>query len=128
MELKNFLSSINYDKKPLLDTEDSDPKKYTPFVVNRCLSYFTDTIFYANEMNCNPWLDPKAQFDFHRLGIRKKKRFSSWIKKEDEANLSLVKQAYGYTDAKAREVLNILQPQDLEKLKVVLNTGGVNND
>lgn len=127
MELKDFLSSINYNKKPLLDADEHASRLYPAFVVNRCLSYFTDTIFYANELNCKPWLDPKAQFDFYRLGIRKKKRFSNWIKKEEDDNIDLIKQVFGYTDSKAREVLNILRPEDLEKMRLHLNIGGVIN-
>jgi hypothetical protein len=125
LKLKDFLGSINHDKKPLLDKDEADVRLYKPFVVNRCLSYFPDTIFHANEMNCTPWLDNKSQFDFHRLGIRKKKRFSPWLKKEAENNVSLVIAAYGYTEAKAREVLNILSQDDLKKLKQFLDIGGV---
>jgi hypothetical protein len=125
LKLKDFLGSINHDKKPLLDKDEADVRLYKPFVVNRCLSYFPDTIFHANEMNCTPWLDNKSQFDFHRLGIRKKKRFSPWLKKEAEDNVSLVIAAYGYTEAKAREVLNILSQDDLKKLKQFLDIGGV---
>ena len=125
LKLKDFLGSINHDKKALLDKDDVDTRLYKPFVVNRCLSYFPDTIFHANEMNCTPWLDNKSQFDFHRLGIRKKKRFSPWLKKEVEDNVSLVIAAYGYTEAKAREVLNILSQDDLKKLKQFLDIGGV---
>ena len=124
LKLKDFLGSINHDKKPLLDNVEADPRLYKPFVVNRCLSYFPDTIFHANEMNCAPWLDNKSQFDFHRLGIRKKKRFSPWLKKETEENIARIQLVYGYTESKAREVLNILRPQDLETLKKSLDTGG----
>jgi hypothetical protein len=124
LKLKDFLGSINHDKKPLLDKDEADVRLYKPFVVNRCLSYFPDTIFHANEMNCVPWLDNKSQFDFYRLGIRKKKRFSPWIKKETEQNISLIQAVYGYTESKAREVLNILEPDDLDKLKKSLDTGG----
>ena len=124
LKLKDFLGSINHDKKALLDNVEVDPRLYKPFVVNRCLSYFPDTIFHANEMNCAPWLDNKSQFDFHRLGIRKKKRFSPWLKKEAEENIALIQAVYGYTESKAREVLNILRPQDLETLKKFLDTGG----
>ena len=89
LKLKDFLASINHDKKALLDKDEADVRLYKPFVVNRCLSYFPDTIFHANEMNCVPWLDNKIQFDFHRLGIRKKKRFSPWLKKETETDISI---------------------------------------
>lgn len=124
LKLKDFLGSINHDKKPLLDSVEADPRLYKPFVVNRCLSYFPDTIFHANEMNCAPWLDNKSQFDFHRLGIRKKKRFSPWLKKEVENDIDLIRTVYGYTESKAREVLNILGPKDLEAIKKSLDTGG----
>ena len=124
LKLKDFLGSINHDKKPLLDKDEVDPRLYKPFVVNRCLSYFADTIFHANEMNCAPWLDSKSQFDFHRLAIRKKKRFSPWLKKETEDNLKLIQDVYGYSEQKAREVLNILSDQDLEQIKKSLDTGG----
>lgn len=125
MKLGDFLTSINYDKKPLLDKDASAARLYPAYVVNRCLSYFVDTIFHANEMNCVPWLDNKSQFDFHRLSIRKKKRFSQWVKKETEENIDLIRQAYGYSEQKAMEVLNILSPQDLEQLRKALYTGGI---
>jgi len=125
MKLKDFLASINTNKTPLLDRDEADARLYPAFVVNRCLSYFADTIFHANEMNCTPWLDNKSQFDFHRIAIRKKKRFSPWLKKETEENIGLIQAAYGYSETKAREVLNILSPQDLEKIKKSLDTGGI---
>jgi hypothetical protein len=124
MKVKDFLSSINHDKKPLLDKDEDAYRLYPAFVVNKILSYFPDTIFYSNEMNCSYWVDKKLQFDFYRLGVRKKKRFSPWLKKESEENLELIKTAYGYTNQKAREVLNILTPQDLEVIKKSLDTGG----
>jgi hypothetical protein len=124
MKLKDFLSSINYDKKALLDSDESASRHYTPFVVNRCLSYFVDTIFHANEMNCNPWLDKKSQFDFHRLAIRKKKRYSEWVKKETEDKIELIKEGFGYSEAKAREVLNIIGPRELDQIKRSLYKGG----
>lgn len=107
-----------------MDKDEEATRAYPAYVVNRCLSYFVDTIFYANEMNCAPWLDKKSQFDFYRLGIRKKKRFSNWLKKETEDNIELIKTAYGYSEQKARQVLNILGPEDLEKIKKSLDTGG----
>lgn len=124
MKLKDFLNSINYDKKALLDDDEKASSLYTPFVVNKCLSYFVDTILHANEMNCHPWLDKKTQFDFYRISIRKKKRYSPWLKKEIEDNIEIIKQVYGYSEQKAREVLNILRPEDLELLRKSLYKGG----
>ena len=124
MELKHYLNSINYDKKALMDNDEKAEKVYPPYVVNRCLSFFSDTILHANVINCNWTLDKKMQFDFYRLSIRKKKRFSPWVKKDESADIDLLKQAYGYTEQKAREVLNILRPEDLQQIRKSLDTGG----
>jgi len=127
MKLKDFLNSINYDKTPLFDQDEKAEKLYPAFVVNKCLSYFSDTIFHVNEINTKWWLDKKMQFDFYRLGVRKKKRYSPWIKKETEENIAVIKEVYGYTDSKAQEVLNILGPKDIDILKMSLQKGGTNN-
>jgi hypothetical protein len=124
MELFDFLNSINYDKKALLDGEEKDANLYKPYQINRGLSFFVDTIFYSNEMNCNWQLDKKMQFDFYRLAIRKMKRFSRWTKKETQENIELIKEVFGYTDTKAQEVLNIFSPKDFEELKKSLYKGG----
>jgi len=124
MELKHYLNSINYDKKALMDNDEKAEKVYPPYVVNRCLSFFSDTILHSNVMNCNWMLDKKMQFDFYRLSIRKNKRFSPWVKKEENSNIDLLKEVYGYTEQKAREVLNILSPKDLQTIRKSLDTGG----
>lgn len=127
MELKEILNSINYDKKALFDEETNANKYYPAYIVNRCLSFFTDTVLHANEMNCKWELDKKMQFDFYRFGIRKNKRYSPWVKKEEDENISIIKEVYGYNEAKAREVLNILGPRELDILKMSLQKGGTNN-
>ena len=127
MKLGDFLNSINHNKKPLLDSDEKAEKLYQPYIVNRCLSFFSDTIFHANVVNCNWMADKKMQFDFYRFGIRKNKRYSPWVKKEEDENISIIKEVYGYNEAKAREVLNILGPRELDILKMSLQKGGTNN-
>jgi hypothetical protein len=124
MELKDFLNSINHDKKPLLDSGDDEKKSYPPFIVNKIMSYFNDTIFHANEMNCCPWLDSKSQFDFYRIAVRKKKRYSPWMKKVVDKDLTAIKEAFNYSETKAREVLNIIGPEELAKIEASLYKGG----
>ena len=126
MKLSEYLNAINYTKKNLLDTEDeSVEKEYTPFVVNRCLSYFIDTVLYANEMNRLPHMNKRMQFDYLLTSIRKNKRYSKWLKRESEENLDLVKQFYGYSDTKAREILDILTDDDIIWMKQMIDIGGV---
>jgi hypothetical protein len=127
MKLFDFLNSINYDKKALLDIDEKSSELYNSYLVNRCMSFFPDTLFHSNEMNCNWDIDKKMQFDFYRFAVRKKKRYSKWIKKETSDDIELIKEVYNYTDAKAQEVLNILGPGDLDKLKQSLEKGGFNN-
>jgi len=52
VKLTEYLNAINHSKEPLMETDDeSVEKEYPPFVVNRCLSFFPDTIYFVNEMN-----------------------------------------------------------------------------
>lgn len=127
MELFDFINNINYYKKPVLDEDEKADKFYLPFMVNKYYSFFADTIFYANEMNCNWELDKKLQHDFYLNGIRKKKRFNAWVKKDTEDDIETIKKAYNYTESKAQEVLNILGPDGVKKLKLFMLKGGTNS-
>ena len=108
-----------------MDGDDTEwERKYAPYIINRCLSGFIDTILFANEMNMNSHLDKKLQYDFLINIIRPKKRFSPWLKKEKFNSLELVKQYYGYSDEKAKMALKILTEEQLEFIKSKLNRGG----
>ena len=125
MKLGEYLTAINYSKKPLMDTEDEQvEKEYLPFIINRCLSYFPDTILQANEMNQYSHLDKKMQFDFFRYSTRARKRFSKWLKPEKSEQLEAVKSYYGYSNKLADEVMSILSPEQLEHICFVVQKGG----
>jgi len=129
MKLGEYLTAINYTKESLFKTDDETvEKEYTPFVVNRCLSYFIDTILYANEINQRGHLAKSMQFDYLKSSIRKNKRYSKWLKRENEDNLDMIKKYYKYSNIRAREILDILSPEDIEYIKKQSYTGGVNND
>ena len=126
-ELKEYLNAINHKKKPLMDTEDEAwEKKYLPFVVNRCISPFLDTIMLVNEMNRLHHLDKKLQFDFLLNSIRTRKRFAPWLKANKIDDLEYVKEFYGYSNAKAKSALTILTNEQVKQIKVSLNKGGKN--
>ena len=99
-ELKDYLNAINFEKKPLLDTEDLTwEKKYPPFIINKCLSMHYDTIAQANEMNGFHFLDKKLQFHFYINSIRKSKRFGGkWLSQAKLKNIEYVKEYYGYSN------------------------------
>ena len=125
-ELKDYLNAINFEKKPLLDTEDLTwEKKYPPFIINKCLSMHYDTIAQANEMNGFHFLDKKLQFHFYINSIRKAKRFGGkWLSQAKLKNIEYVKEYYGYSNEKAKEALNILTKEQVEFIKEALSKGG----
>ena len=125
MELKDWLKSINETKTNLVDNDSTIETKYPSYIVNRCMSGQIDTLMFANEMNINNHLDNKLQYDFLLYTLRKKKRFSPWMRKDELSNLSIVKEYYGYSDEKARQVLPLLTEDQLNIITRRLNTGGL---
>ena len=124
MELKEWLNSINITKNNLIDEEPDLEKQYPSYIVNRCMSGHIDAILLANEMNKRPNLPKKLQYDFFLNSIRKRKRYSPWLRKEEIENLDFVKRYYGYSNEKAKQVLNILTREQLSFIRDRLETGG----
>jgi len=121
----DFLNSINLTKENLFETDPQAGKDYKPFLINRGLSYFPDTVFYANQMNQHPGLDKDMQFFFFLNIISRKKRFSKWSKKDDSTeSLELVKEYYGYSSEKATEALKDMSEENLIMIKEKLYKGG----
>lgn len=121
----DFINAINHSKEELI-VDDWSEKQYVPFVVNKGLSYGPDTVIQANEMNSRAHLDKKLQFQFLINSIRPKKRFNKWIKVEKLEAIEIVKQYYGYSTEKARQVLSILNEEQINHLKEKLKKGGMN--
>ena len=127
-ELKDYLREINTDKNPVMDSEDEMwEKKYPPFIVNKCLAPFPDSIHLVNEMNINCHLDHKLQFDFLLNSLRARKRFTPWLKASKIDDLEYVKEYYGYNNEKARSALKILSDVQIKAIKDSLDKGGRNN-
>ena len=118
-----YANAINYTKKNIM-VDDLAEKAYLPYMINRQLSYFPDTVLAANEMNRNHHLDNRLQFDFFINIIRKRKRFSKWFKPEQISDLENIKQYYGYSNDKARQVLPLLSTEQINELKIKVAKGG----
>jgi len=124
MELKDWLNSINFTKDNLLEDDPSLAKEYPPYIINRCLSGHLDCILFANEMNKYHFLDKDMQYAFYLNTLRKRKRFSPWIRKDKITDLEYVKRYYGFSNEKASQALKILSNEQLEFIKQRLETGG----
>jgi len=120
---KEILPSILSTKKHCLHTEQ-DERQYPAFVVNRALSQFADCVFYANAVNYYPNMDNRLKYDFLINTVKPYRRpFSKWAKKVETVDLAVVKEYYGYSDAKALEALAILTPAQINSLKLELEKG-----
>lgn len=121
----DFTNSISFNKNDLMEEDPSAEKDYLPFIINTSMSYFVDTIEYANSMNMNPHLDNKLQYSYYLNSVRPKKRFSKWAKKVDDENLDAVVKYFGYNRTRAKEVIKLLSPEQIEEMKRKNEGGGV---
>ena len=124
MELKDWLNSINFNKENLIKEDPNLVKEYPPYIVNKCLSGHLDCVLFANEMNRYHFLDKDMQYNFYLNILRKRKRFSPWVRKEKVSDLEFVKKYYGYSNEKAAQALKILTNEQLLFIKQKLDTGG----
>ena len=118
-----YLNAINMTKENIM-FDDISEKSYNSFIVNRSLSYFNDTVLYANEMNVNHHIDNRLQFDFFINIVRKKKRFSKFMKPETVSDVEAVKEYYGYSNEKAKSALTLLTSDQINELKKKVYKGG----
>ncbi len=121
-ELKDWLNSINQNKKNIYE-EDPDAK-YPAYIINRCMSGHLDTVLFANEMNLNHQLPHGMQYSFFLNSVRKRKRFSPWLRKDEIKDLDCVKRYYGYSNEKAKQALRILTKEQLNFIRSKFETGG----
>ncbi len=115
MKLGDYLNAINYSKDDLFADEEA-AKGYAPFIINRCLSYFPDTILQANEMNTHADLGKQEQFDYLRHSIRKRRRFSKWLKKGTDERMESIKLFYNYGTKKALEAMRVLSDEQINAI------------
>ena len=118
-----YVNEITNGKKNIM-VDDIAEKAYNPFMVNRGLSYFHDTVLMANEMNRYHQIDKRLQFDFLINLVRKKKRFSKWLKTEENSEIEVIKEYYGYSNEKARQIHSLLSSDQINELKKKVYKGG----
>ena len=122
-ELKDWLNSINFTKDNFIEDPEAI-SSYPPYIINRCLSGHLDTVLFANEMNKYSNLDKDMQYSFFLYTLRKRKRFSPWLKKEQIEDLDLVKKHYGYSNEKAKIAVTLLTKTQLEYIRNKHDMGG----
>lgn len=123
----DFVNSISFTKKDMMTNTENDDlaeKGYVPFIVNKSLSYFADTLLYANEINALTGVDNKLQYHFLLNSVRPSKRFAKWAKKHDSEDMENVKAFYHLNNEKAQQALTLLSREQLDVIKQKLQKGG----
>ena len=127
MKLSDYLNAINHTKVAMDKLDDDYEyvlKKYVPFIINKGMSYFPESIIQSNNMNFFCGIDKRMHFDYLQHSVRKRKRFSKWLKKNTSKDLQVIKDYFGYSNSKAYDVLDILTRDDINKMKGELSIGG----
>tara|TARA_Y100000589_G_scaffold84397_2_gene78344 strand:+ start:4244 stop:4699 length:456 start_codon:yes stop_codon:yes gene_type:complete len=123
---KFFLNSINSTKRNVLleDTNRKIEEAYNSYIINKSLSYFPDTIMQSNTVNMYFNLDNRMKYDFLLNSIRKRKRFTPWVKSTAEENIEVIKMYFNVGNEKANEILSLLNENHINKIKEQLSKGG----
>ena len=122
----DFINAISHTKIDLME-QDNAESQYKPYVINKGLSFYPDTVIQANEMNSRPHIDKRMQFNFLINIIRSKKRYSKWLKPEKLNDLEVVQEYYGYSKEKARQVLPLLSDEQINYIKLRIKKGGLDD-
>jgi len=124
----DFLNEINYGKHNIMrgtTNTDAIEKMYSPFIANKTLSYFADTILFANEMNIRV-IDNSMQFAYLLNVVRQKKRYTKWEKREKSDKISLIQKHYKYSYKKAKDVVKLLSDDQFKLISNLYYEGGQN--
>ena len=123
----DFVNAVNLTKQDLIrgsDNPELAEKSYNPFLTNRALSYFVDTVLYASEMNRAADLEKQLQFDYLINTIRKGKRFSKWAKTIEDPDVQCVQEYYNISYRRAVEVCRILTKEQIDLIRTRIIKGG----
>jgi len=122
----DFINSINQSKNNLIkdsDNKELAEKLYKPYIVNKGLSYFQDTIMFCNEMNRLNHLDNKLQYEFFLNSIRPLRRYAKWVKKVDSDDFDAVQEYYQLNNDKTEQALSLLSREQINLIKLKLQKG-----
>lgn len=122
IDLFAFIGDINFHKKGNLLNEETN-KVYNQFMINKSLSNTIDTLFYAYELNLNKMTN-EEHYKYLIHAIPKKNRWAKWVKEDKDPNIDLIIEYYKCSKIKAKEILKMLKPEQIEKIRVYLDKGG----
>lgn len=124
----DYVKDIQRGKRDIIRNSENPEKAealYNPFIVNRALSFYPDSILYSNEMNRRAELDKVMQFDYLINTVRSMKRDHQWIKKsKDDEDAELLAEYFGMSPQKVHEALRVLTKDQIADIKKRTIKGG----
>lgn len=124
----DYINAVSYDKKDIIRAAadpEHEAKGYNPWITNKTLSYFQDSILYANEMNKYAFLPNIIQFDYFFNSINKRKRFAKQSKKTVSDDVQAIATYFKYSIRRAEETIKFLTPLQIQQIKEKTIIGGV---
>jgi hypothetical protein len=122
-----YENNIISSKKPI--EIDGD---YSQWRTNSVLCNHKDLIYFVNEINIHHNITDQMHYNYLYNTIRKQKRWYKAETKEEkkarekkEELITLVSQYYKYNTIRAKEILKLLTPEQIEKIKKGKEKGGV---
>ncbi len=110
MTLSDILRAINKKTDDQNLVNEWNSSEYPPFVINRIMSNFPDTLFIASNMNKMPRLDPSLQFRYFFYAVPRRNRFQPLIKKKTEEDVKFaaaLAEEYGISKKSALKYLGL---------------------
>jgi hypothetical protein len=124
----DYVKDIQRGKKDIIRNSENPSRMeagYNPFMVNRALSFYPDSILYANEMNRRGGLDGLLQFDYLINTVRSMKRDHQWIKKSgSDSDAEMLAEYFGMSPQKVHEALRVLTRDQLDDIRKRTIKGG----
>jgi Bacteriophage clamp loader A subunit len=120
---KDIIPSILQTKKDVF-IDDPSYRDYNPYMVNKALSNYPDTVMAANNMNMNYHLHKQAQYNYYLNSVRAMKRpYAKWFKAQKEDDLEAVKLYFGYSSRRAREAIKLLTDEQIDTIRKITTIG-----
>lgn len=120
-----FINDISLDKKNLIAEDPELIKDFSSYLTTKHFSYFSETLFIANEINMCSTLEEKEKYDYFFYGIPARKRWTKWCKKENNQTIELIKEYYNYNNRLAEQVLRFFTDEDIEYMQEYCYKGGM---
>lgn len=91
------------------------PKAYSQYMINKAFGNFSDSLFYAAELN-KYTISNETHWNFLRNTLKRKKRFGKWFKPESEEPLVLLATYFDCSLKEMRKNSNVLTKEQIDEI------------